>query len=370
MTAVFGQQRRERRRDLVGADLRLAGRFVDVNMQPLEEGPVEGLVEILRHRLQQPPRIVQQAEQQGDRLAGTLHLRVADLSQALIDDGELAAKPAHLDFEPVLRPLGVPDKIEQVALLIDQSPPLRFQVPTKRGRQQALLPQGLVDSRLQLSGDRWRHVQRRVMSRDCGFHLRDGQTGRLAMLPSLPAAQEVGVDDAAPVLDRVEVEARAAVRAPQEPLERMVVNAFASARAALVDQHILHSIEQLLTNKRLMTPLIFLALEDDSTEIAAVTKHPPKRLDGDRPTVGHVLPRPSPQTGLGHRPLEILEPVAAGRVELEHHHYERRTLLIDCDGSHLTAIDLLAHVQVTKWRESRCATPRRLGCHLVSHVRP
>ncbi|MCH7232329.1 hypothetical protein L0U85_15910 [Glycomyces sp. L485] len=95
MTALLGQQWRERRPDLVRADLRLAGRFIDVDEQPLEEGQVKGLVEILRHRLQQPPRILQQLQQHRDRLASALHLGITDFGQALIDHRRLITQPPH-----------------------------------------------------------------------------------------------------------------------------------------------------------------------------------------------------------------------------------------------------------------------------------
>ncbi|MQM28307.1 hypothetical protein [Glycomyces albidus] len=109
---------------------------------------MEGLVEILRHRLQQPPRIVQQLQQHRDCLTGSLHLGVAYLGQALVDRCQLIAQAPHFDFEPVLRPFRVADQIEQVVLLADQPVVLGFQVPPQRSRQRALLAQRLVDGSL------------------------------------------------------------------------------------------------------------------------------------------------------------------------------------------------------------------------------
>ncbi|MEU5875617.1 hypothetical protein AB0A73_29140 [Glycomyces sp. NPDC047369] len=131
MIALLGQQRRERRTDLVRADLWLAGRFIDVNKQPLEVRPVERLVEILRQRLQQPPRIVQQAQQHPDRLASPLHLHVPDFVQPLLDRGQLIAEAAHLGLQPILRPGRISDEIEELVLLLDQSPMLSLQLLPK-----------------------------------------------------------------------------------------------------------------------------------------------------------------------------------------------------------------------------------------------
>ncbi|WP_026925081.1 hypothetical protein [Glycomyces arizonensis] len=85
-------------------------------------------------------------QQYRDRLASTLHLGFANLSQTFIDCRQLIADPPHLDFEPVLRPFRVPDQIEQVVLLADQPVVFGLQVPPQRSRQRALLPQRLVDS--------------------------------------------------------------------------------------------------------------------------------------------------------------------------------------------------------------------------------
>ncbi|WP_146148218.1 hypothetical protein [Glycomyces artemisiae] len=140
MTALLGQQWRERRPGLVSADLRLPHRFIDVDEQSFEERPVEGLVEILRHRFQQPPRIIQQLQQHRDRLTSALHLGVADLGQALVDRCQLITQPPHLDLKSILRPFRVADQIEQVVLVADQPVVLGFQVPPQRSRERALLP--------------------------------------------------------------------------------------------------------------------------------------------------------------------------------------------------------------------------------------
>nr|WP_231492589.1 hypothetical protein [Glycomyces sp. NRRL B-16210] len=206
------------------------------------------------------------------------------------------------------------------------------------------------------------------MSGDRSLHLRNRQPWRLAVLARLAAAQEVRVHDAAPVLDRVEVETRAAVRAPQEPLERMIVNALASASAALVDEHILDSIEQLLADQRLMPAVVLPSLEHDSPQVPPVAEQSADGLDGHRPTVRHVLPRASPQTRLSDRPLEIFEAVAPGRIELEHRDDERRPLGVNRDGPHFPAIDPFPYVQVPQRRNTWDTAPRRLGCHLVSDV--
>ncbi|MEU6250469.1 hypothetical protein [Glycomyces sp. NPDC047010] len=88
-------------------------------------------MEILRQRLQQSPRIVQQAQQHPDRLASPLHLHVPDFVQPLRDRGQLIAKAAHLGLQPILRPRRIADEIEELVLLLDQSPMLGLQLLPK-----------------------------------------------------------------------------------------------------------------------------------------------------------------------------------------------------------------------------------------------
>ncbi|MFB9662898.1 hypothetical protein ACFQS3_24700 [Glycomyces mayteni] len=88
-------------------------------------------MEILRQRLQQPPRIVQQAQQHPDRLAGPLHLHVPDFVQPLLDRDQLIAETAHLGLQPILRPGRIADEIEELVLLLDQSPMLGLQLLPK-----------------------------------------------------------------------------------------------------------------------------------------------------------------------------------------------------------------------------------------------
>ncbi len=190
------------------------------------------------------------------------------------------------------------------------------------------------------------------------------------MLVRPTAAQEVRVHEAPPVLDGVEVEPRPAVRAPQQPLQRVVVDPFASPRAALVHEHTLDPVEQLLSDQRFMPPVVFLAFEHNAAQISAVAEQPTDGLDRDRPTAGHVLPRTSAKPRLSDRPLEVFESVPPRRVELEHHGDERRPLGVDRDGPHFAAVDLLPHIQVAERGEARDTAAGCLRGQLVSHVRP
>nr|WP_232822598.1 hypothetical protein [Glycomyces dulcitolivorans] len=150
----------------------------------------------------------------------------------------------------------------------------------------------------------------------------------------------------------------------------MVVDPFASTCAALVHEHALNPVEQLLSDQRFMATVVFLALEHDAAQIPAVAKQPPDGLDRDRPTAGHVLPRTGAKPRLRDRSLEVLESVPPRRVELEHHGDERRPLGVDRDSPDFAAVDLLPHVQVPERGEARDTTAGCLRGQLVSHVRP
>nr|WP_265575460.1 hypothetical protein [Glycomyces albidus] len=207
------------------------------------------------------------------------------------------------------------------------------------------------------------------MGGDHRLDLRDRHPGSLAMLARLATAQEVRVHDAASVLHRVEVEARAAVRTPQEPLQRVVVDALASASATLVDEHVLDPVEQLLADQWLVPAVVLFALEDDSAEIPPVAEQSADGFDGHRPTVGHVFPRASPQPRLGHGALKVLEAVAPCCVELEHCDDEGRSFGIDGDCPHFAAVDPLPHVEIPERGNAGDASTRCLRGHLVGDIR-
>nr|WP_245712401.1 hypothetical protein [Glycomyces sambucus] len=150
----------------------------------------------------------------------------------------------------------------------------------------------------------------------------------------------------------------------------MVVDPFASTCAALVHEHALDPVEQLLGDQRFVAAVVFLALEHDAAQIPAVAEQPPDGLDRDRPTAGHVLPRTSAKPRLSNRPLEVFESIPPRRVELEHHGDERRPLGVDRDGPNFAAVDLLPHVQVPERGEARDTATGCLRGQLVGHVRP
>nr|BFF27798.1 hypothetical protein GCM10025732_57630 [Glycomyces mayteni] len=150
----------------------------------------------------------------------------------------------------------------------------------------------------------------------------------------------------------------------------MVVDPFAGARAALVHEHALNPVEQLLGDKRFVPPVVFLALEHDTAQIPAIAEQPPDGLDRDRPTAGHILPRTSAKPRLRDRSLQVLESVPARRVELEHHGDERCPLGVYRDGPDFAAVDLLPHVQVPERREARDTAAGCLRGQLVGHIGP
>lgn len=155
--------------------------------------------------------------------------------------------------------------------------------------------------------------------------------------------------------------------APQGALEVVVHHAAAFACPAPRGEEVLHLVEQLPVDERLVPAGVFLAFVRDDADVVRVLEHLVDLGDGDR-AGGAALGGAGAQSSVGEFVLDVFEGRLACGVHLECEPDEWRTLVVDGDSADLAAVDAVDGVDVPDGCFAERAALLGLLAHLVGDV--
>nr|WP_228567139.1 hypothetical protein [Nocardia sp. SYP-A9097] len=213
-----------------------------------------------------------------------------------------------------------------------------------------------------------RELERAIVLDHCLLDPFDRQAREVAQPLFAPAAGEVRVLVAGAICRLVEDKPRrvprpAAADARQRALEIVVVNAVAISIGAAVPKNILNAFVELVADQRLMASRVDLAFPRDVSDVVRIAQHVVEGGRRYRPRNRVPACRRGSQPEIGHRRLQFVDPVIAGRVEFPRLHDQGPALLVDLDGVHLTAFEWDSGIDVTDFR----APTGTAVHHLVQH---
>nr|WP_030144311.1 hypothetical protein [Glycomyces sp. NRRL B-16210] len=215
-------------------------------------------------------RAFQKFEQRPHRLPSLLHGVVVNRFEPFVDAGDPVTHLPHLLGENLLRPVGIADEVQVLALLLDEAGALYFELAAEALPDLPAFAgvgaEGLVcrvDGRLG-------KAKRRMVILDGGLHQLGLEPRQVATADKPTEAAEVEVHRATAVIPAVEVEPAAAASAFERAFERVVVHSLADTRGLLSFDDLLDLVEESLVDQGLVAAGRLLPLVDDVSEVVAI----------------------------------------------------------------------------------------------------
>nr|WP_264767060.1 hypothetical protein [Nocardia aurantia] len=278
-------------------------------------------------------------------------------------------------FRPdlVLRNGPVGDQVDQPAFLACQLFQLPVQIAVHLPHIGLLVIEDPGQQRPGLGDEIGRQLQRTVVLDDRVLDHLHRQARQVAQLGLGTAADEIGVAGAVAAgglaVDQPGgLPVVAAPCAEQATLEIVVVNSVTTPVRAAMPKNLLHTLEQIVTDQRFVTPRVGLSLPLDIPDVVRIAEHGVQSPRRHRPSDRMATTGPAGETEIGHRRLEILDRVIPGGVQLPRPHDQRAAFRVDPDRVHLATLDVHSGVDVSDLRPATRATVHGLVQHLGADV--
>ncbi|RFS84153.1 hypothetical protein D0T12_18530 [Actinomadura spongiicola] len=365
-------QLRERLLEAVGHGQFPVGLLLDV--QPLKQRLVQHSPLLVVATQVERLRILQQPQAHLDEPCRIAKL-LGRLPQPALEAIPLPGDPVQLAADLGLRQAPIRRQVDEVLLPHVQLPQLLAELLMQQPCRGFLTVDDLRQVRPHVRDERLVEPHRPVVLLDRPLHPAHVQIRQLTDMVIPPRTEEVAVDVAVAILrvleDQAPSGAAVVLAGPteQRPLEVVVVHpASFVGHAARVDG-LLHPLEQLLLDERLMPPPVLLTLVGNPPQVVLIPQQ-----------VGQFAQRDLPFRVLGaarHAQAPLVEfvtqvcqrPFARG-VQLEGQPDERPPHQVNNDRPHLPVFNTLDGVEVADGRPGDRPPALGLLSHLVANVLP